>query len=120
MNIQEIAKQLVSYCRKGDWQGAYDTLYSENIISIEPYSTPFFEKETIGLDAVRDKAIVFENMIDQIHSLEVSEPLIAGNHLAFTITIDAVRKKMGRMISAELCVYTLANNQIIKEEFFYD
>ena len=120
MKTNQIAKQLVAYCRQGNWNEAYDKLYAEKIISIEPYSTPFFEKETIGLNAVREKADVFQNMIEKLNSLEVSDPLIAGNYLTFTITIDAIRKNIGRVVSPEICVYTVANGLIIKEQFFYD
>lgn len=120
MNTQEIANQLVSYCRKGDWASAYNNLYAKEIKSIEPYASPVFDKETIGLEAVVIKAQKFDSMIEKLHSIEVSEPLVSGNHIAFTITMDADRKNIGRVVLPELCLYTLSQGKIVKEEFFYD
>jgi hypothetical protein len=118
MTTQEIATRLVAYCRKGDWAGAHTTLYAENAKSIEPYSTPEFEKETVGLTAIRKKSNVFEGIVEKIHSLEVSESLIAGNSIAFVMTMDVTMKGQGRMKSPELCVYQVKDGKIISEEFF--
>ncbi len=120
MKINEIANQLVAYCSKADWEGAYNTLYAEKILSLEPVTGPFFEKETTGLEAVRTKAKLFDSMIEELYSIIVSEPIVVGNHIAFTITVDAVRKNIGRVTLPELCVYTVEGGKIIKEEFFYN
>ena len=118
MTTQEIAKRLVDYCRKADWEGAQTTLYSENARSIEPYATPEFEKEVHGLAAIRRKAKVFESIVEMMHSLEVSEPLIAGNSIAFVMEMDVTMKGQGRMKAPELCVYQVKDGKIISEEFF--
>ncbi len=41
-------------------------------------------------------------MIQKLHSIEVSEPLVSGNHIAFTTTMDADRKNMGRVVLPDL------------------
>lgn len=118
METKEIAKKLVAYCSKADWEGAHKELYAENAISIEAYSTPEFEKETKGLKAIKEKGKKFNNMIEKVHALEVSEPLIAGNSIAFTLGMDITMKGQGRMNSPELCVYQVKDGKIISEEFF--
>ena len=118
MTTKEIAKRLVDYCRKADWKGAHTTLYAETARSIEPYSTPEFEKETHGLPAIRKKSEVFESIVEKIHSLEVSEPLVAGNSIAFVMEMDITMKGQGRMKAPELCVYQVKDGKIISEEFF--
>jgi hypothetical protein len=118
METKEIARKLVAFCQKADWAGAHDTLYAPDAISIEPYDTPEFEKETKGLDAIRKKGRKFDNMVEQIHGIEISEPLIAGNSIAFTLAMDITMKGQGRMKAPELCVYQLKDGKIVSEQFF--
>lgn len=118
METKEIAKKLVDYCRKADWSGAHNELYDSNAISIEPYVTPEFEKETKGLKAIEEKGKKFDDMIEKIHSVQASEPLVAGNSIAFSLQMDLTMKGKGRMNSPELCVYQVKNGKIISEEFF--
>jgi hypothetical protein len=118
METKEIAKKLVDYCRKADWTSAHNTLYAENAVSIEPYSTPEFEKETNGLDAIRQKSRKFDSMVEQVHGIEISEPLVAGNSIAFTLSMDITMKNQGRMKAPELCVYQVKDGKIISEQFF--
>ncbi len=118
METKEIAKKLVAYCRKADWSGAHNELYAANVISIEPYATPEFPKETKGLKAVEEKGKTFDAMVEKIHSIYASEPLVAGNTIAFTLGMDLTMKGKGRMNSPELCVYQVKDGKIISEEFF--
>jgi ketosteroid isomerase-like protein len=118
METKEIAKKLVEYCKHADWNGAHDTLYAPDATSIEPTSTPEFEKETNGLDAIRQKGRKFDSMVEQVHSIEVSEPLIAGNTIAFVLAMDVTMKNQGRMKAPELCVYQVREGKIISEQFF--
>ncbi|MBT1702212.1 nuclear transport factor 2 family protein [Chryseosolibacter indicus] len=118
MTTQEIAERLAAYCRKGDWDGAQQELYDESAVSIEPYATPDFEKETMGLNAIHAKGKKFDEMIEQMHSIEVSQPLIAGNSIAFTLQMDVTMKGKGRMKAPELCVYVVRDGKIISEQFF--
>ncbi|HEY9009020.1 SnoaL-like domain-containing protein [Ohtaekwangia sp.] len=118
MPTKEIAKRLTSYCRKADWGGAHRELYADNAVSIEPYETPEFAKETRGLNAIEEKGRKFESMVEQVHGIEVSEPLIAGNTIAFTMAMDITMKGQGRMSMPELCVYQVKDGKIAREEFF--
>ena len=118
MNTKEIAKKLVTFCSKGDWAGAHNSLYAKDAISIEAYETPQFEKETRGLDAIREKSNKFDGMVEKIHSIETSEPLVAGNSIAFTLAMDITMKGQGRMNAPELCVYQTKDGKIVSEQFF--
>ena len=118
METKEIANKLVAYCRKADWSGAQNELYDTNAISIEPYVTPEFLKETKGLKAITEKGKKFDAMVEKIHSIEASEPLVAGNSIAFTLRMDLTMKGKGRMNSPELCVYQVKDGKVISEEFF--
>jgi hypothetical protein len=118
MTTEEIAKRLVGYCRKADWEGAHMELYATNAKSTEPYATPQFERVTEGLEAIRKKGKMFDSMVEKVHSIEVSQPLVAGNSIAFTLAMDMTMKGKGRMKSPELCVYQVKDGKIVSEEFF--
>lgn len=118
MTTKEIADRLVAYCRKADWEGAHKNLYDKNARSVEPYETPEFSKTTEGMEGIRRKGQQFDSMTEKIHSIEVSDPLVAGNSIAFTLEMDMTMKGKGRMKSPELCVYQVKDGKIISEEFF--
>ena len=118
MSTQEIADKLVAYCRKADWEGAHKNLYASNAKSIEPYETPEFPKTTEGLENIRKKGRQFDGMVEELHSIEASDPLVAGNSIAFRLEMDMTMKGKGRMKSPELCVYQVKDGKIITEEFF--
>lgn len=52
MSVKIIAERLAELCRKGEFEKAQKELYAEDALSIEPYATPAFEKETKGLPAI--------------------------------------------------------------------
>ena len=117
MTTKEIAGQLVDICRKGDFQKAQKNLFSDDAVSIEPYATPAFEKETKGIKAILDKAEKFDSMVETMHSMEVSDPLVADNSFACTMTMDVTMKGRDRMHMTELCVYEVKDGKIVREEF---
>ena len=57
-------------------------------------------------------------MVEKIHAIECSEPLVARNAIAFTLEMDMTMRGKGRMKSPELCVYTVTDGKIVTEEFF--
>ena len=118
MTTQEIAKKLVELCRKGEFKSAQKDLFADDAVSVEPQATPAFEKETKGMKAILDKADKFDSMVEKMHSMEVSDPIVADNSFACTMTMDVTMKERGQMHMTELCVYEVKDGKIIKEEFF--
>jgi len=118
METKEIANRLANYCRKGDWDAAQKELYADNAKSVEPYASPEFAKETVGLKAILEKGKKFDSMVEQAHKFDVSEPLVAGSTIAFTLNMDVTMKGKGRMNTEELCVYQVKDGKIVSEEFF--
>lgn len=118
MNTHEIAKKLAAYCKEANWEGAQRELYASNARSIEPYSTPEFEKETVGLDAILAKGDKFNSMVEKMHSIEIGQPIFAESSFAFVMTMDLTMKGQGRMKMAEICLYQVKDGKIISEEFF--
>ena len=118
MTTQEIAGRLVVLCRQGKFETAQKELFSKDVVSIEPYASPAFEKETKGLSAIIEKGHKFDKMVKETHKLEVSQPLIATNSFSCVMHMDVTMKEGGHMDMSELCVYEVKDGKIVKEMFF--
>jgi hypothetical protein len=118
MNTQQIATRLVELCRQGQFEAAQKELFAEDAVSIEPRETPDFPKETKGLRAIFEKGHKFEAMVEQMHGCSVSAPLVAGNAIALTLTLDATMKGRGRVKLEEICAYEVKDGKIVSEQFF--
>ena len=118
MTTQEIANRLVELCRKGDFEAALTDLFSDDATSIEPYATPAFEKETKGIEAIKEKGEKWNSMVQEMHGLTVSDPLIADNSFACTMRLNVTMKERGHMDMTELCVYEVKDGKIVSEQFF--
>ena len=118
MLTQKIAARLTELCRKGEWETAQKELYADDAISIEPFASPAFEKETKGLPAIIEKGHKFQEMVEEFHGLTISEPLIEGNTIAFTLNMDVTMKGRKRENMGELCVYQVKDGKIVSEQFF--
>jgi hypothetical protein len=117
MTTKEIAEQLVALCRQGKFETAHIELFATDAINIEPYGTPAFPKETNGLNALIEKGQKFTAMIEQVHSISVSDPLMAGSSFACAMQLDVTIKGHGRINMTELCIYEVKDGKIISEQF---
>ncbi len=117
MTTQEVAEKLVNYCRMGQYENAMKELYGQNIISIEPKGAPMEKVE--GFEGVIKKAEFFNNMVEEFHGNEVSDPLVADNFFSCRMKMDATFKEGGRRSMEEICLYQVQNGKIVREEFFY-
>jgi SnoaL-like domain len=108
MNTEEV----IELVRKQAWYEALDTLYDNDIVSVEATAP-----ESQGKEAVRGKVDWWLNAM-QVHSFEASEPFVA--HDRFVVQYDAEvtekeSKKTRKM--SEVGVYTVKNGKIVREEF---
>ena len=112
MTTQEVAKKVVELVRKQAWYDALDTLYDQDIVSVEATAP-----ESRGKEAVRGKIDWWVNAME-VHSFKASEPFVA--HDRFVVQYDAdvteQESKQRRQIS-EVGVYTVKNGKIVREEF---
>jgi ketosteroid isomerase-like protein len=118
MSTQEIANRLVELCRQGEFEKALDELFSKDAVSIEPYATPAFEKETKGMDAIKEKGKKWNEMVEEMQSVTVSDPVVVTNSFACTLRLNVTMKERGPMDMTELCVYQVKDGKIISEQFF--
>jgi len=117
MNTQEVATKLVQLCREGKNVDAINELYADNIVSKEPKGSHHELVE--GKEAVLAKNNFWYSMVEEIHSGEVSDPIVCGDFFSCTMDMDVTYKQGGRMGMQEVCVYGVKNGKIISDEFFY-
>src|SRR3954463_260361 len=112
MNTEEIAKKAVELVRKQAWYEALDTLYAEDIVSVE--ATP---PESRGKEAVRGKIDWWVNAME-VHSFKSSEPFVAHDRFVVQYDADVTEKESKqRRHMSEVGVYTVKNAKIVREEF---
>jgi hypothetical protein len=119
-SVAEVAHKLVDLCRQGKNMEAIEQYYAQDVVSVESMSGPTMPSETKGLEDVKAKSAWWvEN--HEVHSAEVSEPLIGeGNQFALHFKYDVTNKPSGRrMLMDEMGLYTVENAKVVREHFFY-
>jgi hypothetical protein len=119
MRAQEVANRLVELCREGKNADAISELYDDNIVSIEPEGSPMAGK-TVGKDAVMESTKRWFDSVQEIHNVEISDPLVSGNFFACNMNVDATYKEHGRNAMDELCVFEVKDGRIVFSQFFYN
>ena len=114
---QEIADRLVELCRKVDYRAAQSELYASNVASVEPEGSPWESVE--GIEQVNGKIDKWYDMVEEIHEILVSDPLVAGNFFSCKMTFDVTFKGMGRNRGEEIAVFKVEGGKIVLEHFFY-
>ena len=117
MKTEEVAKQLVDFCKKGAFEEAVKNLYGEEIVSVEPASMNGMPAEMEGLAAVSEKSRWWmEN--HEVHSLEATGPFVAYDRFVVRFDMDVTEKQSGRRTQgAEVAIYTVIDGKIVREEF---
>jgi len=112
MNTKEVAKKVVELARKQAWYEALDTLYDNDIASVEATAP-----ESRGKEAVRGKIDWWVNAM-QVHSFKASEPFVAHNRFVVEYDADVTEKESEkRQKMSEAGVYTVKDGKIVREEF---
>ena len=118
MTTAEVANNLVSLCRQGNFEEAVSSLYSQDIVSIEPAHTPE-PYHVEGLEVVKQKGAHFAASF-QVHGVEISDALISGNHFSVRMAMDVTQQdNQQRYTMDEVCVYEVKDGKIVREQFFY-
>jgi ketosteroid isomerase-like protein len=119
MTTQEVGQKLVELCNQGKHLEAVQTLYGQDIVSVEPMPMPDGSREISGMEAIIGKLQWWESE-HEVHSGKAEGPLAAGNHFCVRFTMDITHKPSGkRMTMDELGVYRVKDGKIVREEFFY-
>ncbi|MDW5441767.1 nuclear transport factor 2 family protein [Polaromonas sp. SM01] len=120
MTTMEIAKKLVELCKQGKNAEALDTLFADDVVSVEAVAMPGAQQEAKGLAAVKAKGEWWVNN-HEVHSASVTGPWPHGDRFIVGFEFDVTNKPSGkRMKMAEAALYTVRNGKVVREEFFYD
>jgi ketosteroid isomerase-like protein len=120
MNAHEIGKKLVQLCKEGKNLESVNTLYSADIVSVEASAPNGGDRESKGIEAIRGKnAWWYAN--HEIHSAEAHGPYPHGDDkFAVRFLYDVTFKPSGQRFKMdEVAVFHVANDKIVREEFFY-
>lgn len=117
MNTEEVAKKVVELCRKQAWREAVDTLYADDIVSLEARSMDGSSPEMKGIEAVRGKVDWWVNAME-VHSFAVSDPFVAHDRFVVQFDVDVTDKESKKRFQmSEVGVYTVKDGKIAREEF---
>jgi hypothetical protein len=117
MNTEQIAQKVVELTRKQAWKEAIDTLYANDIVSVEARTMDGSSPETRGIEDIRGKTEWWtQNM--EVHSVKVSGPFVAHDRFVVQYDVDVTDKNSkNRMQMSEVGVYTVKDGKIVREEF---
>ncbi|MBI1338196.1 MAG: nuclear transport factor 2 family protein [Phycisphaera sp.] len=119
MTTQQVADKLVQLCREGKNIEAINTLYSSDIVSVEPTPMPNMPAEQKGTQAVLGKAKWWYDN-HEVHSHSAVGPMVGGDHFAVKFHYDVTFKPANRrMQMTEMAFYTVKAGKIVREEFYY-
>jgi hypothetical protein len=119
MTTHDIGTRLVELCRVGKHREAQDSLYSPDIVSVEAAAPPGQSPETRGLAAVIAKGTAWEQA-HEIHQATTEGPFPHGDRFAVVFDFDVTRRADGQRIRMhEVALFTVVNDKITREEFFY-
>jgi ketosteroid isomerase-like protein len=120
MNTLDIGKKLVELCRAGKNEEAVNTLLADDVVSVEAGAPPGQNATTKGIEGVRAKGVWWREN-HEIHSAKVEGPWPNGDKFIVRFTYDVTFKPQSmRFTMEEAALYTVANEKIVKEEFFYN
>ncbi|MEO0383455.1 MAG: SnoaL-like domain-containing protein [Pseudomonadota bacterium] len=121
MTLQEIADALINHCRNGTEAEGLNTLYADDVVSIEALAQPGGGPQVFkGLDALRGKHAYWDNAMEQV-SIEAGGPYPhQPDKFALTFKGQATVKETGEPFEMdEIAIYTVKDGKIAREEFFY-
>jgi hypothetical protein len=121
MSLQTVAGKFMDLCNEGKHFEVMRNMYAPEMVSVEGDG-----KETVGKEAVIHKSEVWQGN-NNIEGQDLRGPYFLGDanassgrfavYTSLTFTPKAGGK---RQTHDEVGVYTVKNDTIIREEFFYD
>jgi hypothetical protein len=119
MTTLEIGTKLVELCKQGKNHEAMETLYAQDVVSVEAGSPPGGSPESRGLQAVIAKGKWWTDN-HEVHSAVCDGPFPHGDRFIVRFTYDVTHKPSSkRFTMEEAALYTVKDDKIVREEFFY-
>ena len=120
MATQDVARGLVGLCRQGKNDEAITRYYGDDIVSVEAGDgAGGGPAEMRGIAAVQGKSQWWgEN--HEVHEMKVEGPFMNGDQFAVFFHMDVTHKPTEKRFQMdEVGVYTVEDNKVVHERFFY-
>ena len=116
MSIQTVAARFVELCNQGKNFEVMRTMYAPDIVSVEGDGA-----QTAGQGPVIGKSERWQS-VNTIHGEKLRGPFFNGpDQFAVHFTFDVTPKASGQRVTIEeVGVYTVKDEKITREQFFYD
>lgn len=119
MTALEVGKKLVELCKQGKNQEAMETLYSQDICSVEAAAMPNMDRTCHGIKGVGAKG-KWWNENHTVHSSTTEGPWPHDDRFIVKFVYDVTSKPASkRFTMEEMALFTVQNGKIVREEFFY-
>jgi hypothetical protein len=119
MTTKDVGQKLVDLCKAGKNEDAMNQLYATDIVSVEAGAPPGGSPESKGLAACVEKTKQW-NAAHEIHGAVVDGPYPNGDRFAVMFDFDITRRAdKQRFHMKEVALYTVKNDKIVREDFFY-
>ena len=105
MNTEQVARKVVELVRKQAWYEALDTLYDDNIVSVEAFTMDGSSPETRGKEGVRGKIDWWVNAME-VHSFKAGEPFVAHDRFVVQYDVDVREKSQNNVAKFQKSGFT--------------
>ena len=117
MTTREIADDVVAMAKAGNMDGIGAKYWADDVVSIEAMDGPMSRLQ--GRAAVAAKG-EWWNGAHEIHSVETTGPWVNGDCFTVQWKMDVTQRESGqRMQMAEIALYTVKDDKIAEERFFF-
>jgi len=110
----DIAKRLNELLKNGQFITAYEELFTDDAISIDPLKPELSPVKGLTNLIESEKAFLSKARIQLI---EVSEPITSGAYFAIRLSMHVAIESTNFSLE-ELCVYEVSNEKIVSQQFF--
>lgn len=121
MSVQSVAARFMDLCKQGKHFEVMRNMYAPEMVSVEGTG-----KETVGKEAVIRKSEIWQGA-NNIEGQDLRGPFFCGDanatsgRFAVHTAVHFTPKTGGaRQTHEEVGLYTVKNDMITREEFFYD
>lgn len=117
MTVKELAEAFTALLRESKEEEASAQFWSDDIVSVEAMEGPMSRLE--GREAVLGKAAWWYETFE-VHDTTVEGPFVNGDQFALRFWIDCTERPTGKRTEmAEVGLYTVRDDKIVEERFFY-
>ncbi len=119
MTTQDVANDLVTMWKAGQFSESGEKYWADDVVSVEAGGPPGMDPASHGIEAVRGKGEWWADN-HEVHGVEVEGPWANGDQFTVRFKMDVTVKASGqRMTMDEIGLYTIKNDKIAEERFFY-